>query len=360
MTQTESIHTVREKLPRWYTRHSRNLPWRKSRDPYAVWVSEIMLQQTRVDQASPYFERFMKKFPTVFKLAAADQEEVLKAWEGMGYYTRARNLHAAAKRVVDEYNGRLPDTAEELAKLPGIGRYTAGAIASIAFGLDEPVLDGNVARVLTRVFAIADDPKEVKTQKRLWSLARKMIPRGRAGDFNQALMDLGATICTPRKPDCASCPLSGICLANRRGKQERFPFKRPKKPVPHRTIVAGVIGKSGKVLIDQRKPEGLLGGLWEFPGGKKEKGETLKQAVAREIREEVGIEVSVGRRMTLVNHAYSHFKITLHVFECSHESGRARAIGCKAVKWVRPEELGRYAFPAANHKILKLLREVNR
>ncbi|MHC4946251.1 MAG: A/G-specific adenine glycosylase [Planctomycetota bacterium] len=356
LPREQQIAIVQKKLPRWYGRHRRSLPWRKSRDPYAIWVSEIMLQQTRVDQATPYFDRFMKRYPTVQDLAVADQEAVLKSWEGMGYYSRARNLHRAAQIVAEELEGYLPKDTEALRKLPGIGPYTAGAIASIAFGLDEPVLDGNVTRVLTRLFAIGTNPAATNTRKRLWALARKIIPPGKAGDFNQALMDLGAMICLPRNPLCEDCPVLEACRAFRAGNPERYPRKKPRKPVPHETIVAGIIWKKGRILIARRKPEGLLGGLWEFPGGKKEGGETLENALKREILEEVGVKVAIDGLLTEVTHAYSHFRITLHAFECTFLAGRARALGSDAVKWIRPAELDRYAFPAANHKIIEALR----
>jgi len=251
----------------------------------------------------------------------------------------------------------LPDTTKALIKLPGIGLYTAGAIASIAYDLDEPVLDGNVTRVLCRLFAIKEDPKETGIQKKLWNLASKMILPGRAGLFNQALMDLGAMICLSQNPQCTACPLEEVCKACLQNLQELLPKKGVRKPIPHKTIVAGIIWKKDNILIDQRPPKGLLGGLWEFPGGKKEKRETLKEALIREIREEVGIEIQVDRRLIVVKHAYSHFKITLHAFECTYLSGRAKPIGCKALKWVKLEELNRYAFPAANHKVLMALRE---
>ncbi len=351
------IRAVRTALRRWYRRRRRDLPWRRRRDPYAVWVSEIMLQQTRAATVERYYAPFLRRFPDVRILARARRDAVLKAWEGLGYYGRARNLHRAARTVVRERGGRLPRDVDELRRLPGIGACTAGAIASIAFGADEPVLDGNVARVLSRLFAVAGLPRAPQTARRLWKLARELLPPGRAGEFNQALMDLGATVCTPRRPDCPGCPLSSSCAAFARGRPERYPRKRPRKALPHHTIVAGVIWKRGRLLIDRRPDEGLLGGLWEFPGGKVRPGESLIDALRREVSEEVGLTVRPGAKLIAVRHAYSHFRITLHVFECDWLSGRARPIECAAVRWVRPGDLARYAFPAANHKVIAALRE---
>jgi A/G-specific adenine glycosylase len=356
MKRTDQIQTMQTKLLAWYDRHHRDLPWRRTRDPYAVWLSEIMLQQTQVATVIPYYERFLKNFPHVETLANAPLDRVLKLWQGLGYYSRARNLHQAAQTIVSNHNAHLPPTVEELQSLPGIGRYTAGAIASIAFDLDEPVLDGNVERVLCRVFRIKTPPKESATHKKLWSLARSIVPSGHAGFFNQALMDLGATICTPKNPDCNHCPVCDLCNARKYNEQNDLPVKTHRPPTPHYEVVAGVIWKNEKILIDQRKPEGLLGGLWEFPGGKLEKGETLEEALAREVREELGIEISVGQELIVVKHAYSHFRITLHAFECRFRSGKVHAVQCVAFKWVSLDELDRYAFPKANEKIISALR----
>jgi A/G-specific adenine glycosylase len=359
MRQGQTLKKIQGTLLRWFAKHRRDMPWRRTRNPYAIWVSEIMLQQTQVETVKPYFMGFLRRFPTVRALAKAPLGAILKAWEGMGYYSRARNLHCAAKIVVSDYEGRLPRSLSELLKLPGVGRYTAGAIASMAFGQDEPVLDGNVTRVLCRVFRIRENPRTAITQGKLWSLARQLIPAGKAGLMNQALMDLGATVCVPQSPRCSVCPLNRkpcLCLAGLNNEQGALPFKVKKKPVPHYDIVAGVIWKGHRILIDQRKPHGLLGGLWEFPGGKRRPGESLEAALVREVGEELGIKVRVFGHLTTVRHAYSHFRITLHVFECRYVSGRPRALGCAAWRWIRLRDLDRYAFPAANHKIIAALR----
>ncbi len=356
MNRAEQFAHVRARLLRWYARKARDLPWRRRSDPYAVWVSEVMLQQTRAETVGAYFERFMERFPDVQALAAAQVGEVLKVWEGLGYYSRARNLHRAARIVVRDLRGRAPETLEGLRALPGIGRYTAGAVASIAFGLNEPVVDGNVERVLARVFALRTPLKEARTQKRLWSLARRLIPDGRASEFNQALMDLGATVCTPRKPRCDVCPLAGACRARAKGDPETLPRRTPKRPVPEVEAVVGVVLRGGRLLLGRRPVEGLLGGLWELPGGKIEPGETHAEALRRELREEIGIEVRTGEHLCTVRHAYSHFRVVLHAYFARHLRGRARAIGCDEVRRVPLDHVGELPLPRATHRILVHLR----
>ena len=253
------------KLIKWFEANARELPWRWRRTPYRVWLSEIMLQQTQVDTGIPYFRRFTARFPTVKALADAPLDEVLKVWEGLGYYARARSLHRAAQVVSRERGGRFPKTVEGLMRLPGVGRYSAGAIASLAFGVDAPVVDGNVARVLCRIFAIERDPRDRRTRDELWSLAGSLLPPGQAGKFNEALMELGATVCTPRAPKCGACPIAALCEARRRGLQEQLPVRFPRKVIPHYDVTAAVIRRRGRVLIAQRPPEGMLGGLWVSP-----------------------------------------------------------------------------------------------
>ncbi|MBC8378960.1 MAG: A/G-specific adenine glycosylase [Planctomycetes bacterium] len=343
---------IQKPLLRWFRVNARVLPWRKDRTPYAVWVSEIMLQQTQVVTVIDYFNRFIKRFPTVEKLARAKQDTVLKLWEGLGYYSRGRNLHKGAKLIVADYNGQLPNTIEELQKIPGIGRYTAGAIASIAFNKPAPILDGNVIRVLCRVFRIKSNPKETATKNKLWKLADELVHTKHPGDFNEAMMELGALVCTPSNPKCPLCPLNKDCEAFKHSEQESLPFKQKQAPLPHYTIVVGIVYKDGKILIDKRKQNALLGGLWEFPGGKKQKHETFKEAVIREVKEETGVAIEVGKRLCIVKHTYSHFKITLHAYLCEHKNGTAKPLGCDAVKWVSLNELTKYAFPGANIKII--------
>lgn len=326
----------------WYAQHARSLPWRGHPDPYAVWVSEIMLQQTRVETVIPYFERWMARFPTLAALAAAEEQDVLQAWEGLGYYSRARSLWRAARQVMLESNGQLPSNTEELSRLPGIGAYTAGAIASMAFGRDEAALDGNIRRVLARLFNVAVPARSPEGERALWHLARQHLPPGRAGDFNQALMDLGSQVCTPRAPACPACPLRMDCQAQALGLQEQRPVLAKKPPVPHYLVTAAVIQRDGRVLLARRPSAGLLGGLWEFPGGKVEPGESLPQALRRELREELGVEAEIGPETGVYRHAYTHFKVTLHAFRCALLSGEPQPLAASELAWALPADLPRY------------------
>ena len=342
---------ISKRLVRWYAAHARDLPWRKTRNPYRVWVSEIMLQQTQVDTVIPYYRRWLKRFPTLKSLAEAPLAEVLSLWEGLGYYSRAHNLHRAAQKIMAEFGGRLPQEVVSLQTLPGIGRYTAGAIASIAFDADAAVLDGNVKRVLARVFNLTDDVKSPAGETKLWALAESLVPPGRAGDFNQALMDLGATICTPQNPTCLLCPLLGLCKAQRLGLQHLRPVVKKKAPPPHYTVTAAIIRHRGRVLITQRPVDKLLGGLWEFPGGKREPGESLADCLKREIKEELAMKIAVGEQRLTLKHAYTHFIITLHVFEAQWVSGTPRAIDVADFKWVRPGRLSEFAMGKTDRAI---------
>jgi A/G-specific adenine glycosylase len=351
----QDVPYMRRKLLRWYAREARDLPWRRTKDPYRIWMSEIIMQQTRIDQGLPYYERFIEAFPTIHDLAAAPIDQIMKLWEGLGYYTRARNLHQAAQLIVEKYNGELPRDPELLQLLPGIGRYTANAIASICFDANVPVLDGNVKRVLSRLFDVTRSIDEPKTEERLWILARALVTMSTPGDSNQALMELGARVCTPRKPDCPNCPLEKYCEAWAKGVQELRPVRSAKKAVPHREIVVAAIEHEGKYLLGKRPPEGLLGGLWEFPGGKVEPGESHADALVRECREELGIEVKVGGLVAAVNHAYTHFKVTLNVYRCHLIEGTPRPKQHTELMWASPHEFDALAFPKANHKFLKLL-----
>lgn len=365
MQTMSELTTIVKPLLHWWDADHADLPWRRSKNPYAIWISEIMLQQTQIATVIPYYERWMTQFPTIQDVAAASLDDVLKLWEGLGYYSRARNLHAAAQQVVNENNGRIPTTAKQLQTLKGIGRYTAGAIASIAFDEPAPVLDGNVIRVFSRLTDLADDVTISTTKKHLWQLAEAIVPAKRAGDFNQALMELGQQVCVPQKPMCLLCPLAEHCLARQRGTQLERPIKPPRKNTPHYDVVAGIIWEQGtaapdrnaRFLIAKRPLNGLLGGLWEFPGGKQEEGETLPEALQREITEELDMTIKVGAFQTSVKHAYTHFRITLHAFHATHINGIPQHLGVADHAWVTLEELEQYAFAVTDQKIIISLQE---
>lgn len=345
-----------QKILTWYSQHCRVLPWRGHPDPYAIWVSEIMLQQTRVETVIPYFKRWMDRFRGFQELAASSEQEVLSQWEGLGYYSRARNMHKAARIIVEKYGGELPSNLTELRKIPGIGRYTAGAIASIAFGLDAATMDGNLRRVFSRVFNV-DEPADSSTgEKILWGLAEKHLPKGSAGDFNQALMDLGATLCLPHNPACPRCPLRGMCKAYALGIQEQRPLSKPNARVPHYFVTAAVIDRKGKILLAKRPSKGLLGGMWEFPGGKVEKGESMEACLSREIREELGVEIHVGKKFGIYQHAYTHFRITLHAFLCKLIKGEPRTVEVAGLAWAHPNELDDYPMGKVDRQIARRLQ----
>jgi A/G-specific adenine glycosylase len=340
-------------LLKWYAAGHRQMPWRGHADPYAIWISEAMLQQTRVETVIPYFNRWMGLFPNIETLANASEQQVLSAWEGLGYYTRARNLHKAAQVVCQNYHGELPRSAEELMHLPGIGPYTAAAIASIAFGQDEAVLDGNVKRVLSRAFNLDFPVNSPTGEKAFWQAARELVPHGKAGDYNQAVMDLGAVICTPHAPSCSQCLISQDCEANKLSLQNERPVMLAKAPVPHHLVVAAVLRQGECVLIARRPSEGLLGGMWEFPGGKVEAGETLPQALQREILEELGIEIEVGGQLGIYHHAYTHFRVTLHAFTVTHRAGTPQPLHATELQWVPIAQLPEFPMGKIDRMISK-------
>ena len=346
---------ARESLLSWYAKAGRDLPWRKGCDPYDIWVSEIMLQQTQVKTVIPYYLRWLAQFPTIEQLAKADLQQVLKAWEGLGYYTRARNLHRAAQEVLQHHGGVFPTELEDVLALPGIGRTTAGGILSAAFNQPVAILDGNVKRVLARLVALP--VPQAKATNQLWELSETLLDREHPKDFNQALMDLGATLCTPKHPNCPSCPWIPYCQAYNLGMQSQLPMRETSSPLPHKAIGVAVIwNEQGQILIDRRRPEGLLGGLWEFPGGKIEPGETVEECIKREIQEELGIDIAVGDRLITIDHAYSHFRVTLTVHHCRHLAGVPQPIESDEIRWVTLDEIDQFPFPKANTQIIAALR----
>lgn len=340
-----------QRLLDWYHAYARRLPWRGLSDPYAIWISEIMAQQTRVDTVIPYFLRWMERFPNVQTLAKADEQDVLAAWEGLGYYSRARNMLKAAQIIHSEFDDQFPLKREDLEKLPGIGRYTGAAITSIAFHQPEPVLDGNVKRVLSRVFDLAVMVNTSAGEKKCWELAEQLIPEEQPGDYNQAVMELGAMVCTPRSPLCGQCPVSDLCQSFALGNQAQRPVMQPKPAVPTYTVAAAVFKRGNAVLIARRPSKGLLGGLWEFPGGKMEPGETLPLALVREIKEELGVEIRVGEPLGEYKHAYTHFKVRLTAFACELDGSEPQPLEASEIRWVPLADLEQFPMGKIDRSI---------
>ncbi len=314
-----------------------------------------MLQQTQVGTVIPYYQQWLEQFPDVFTLAQADIQKILKAWEGLGYYARARNLHKTAQILAVKYQGQFPMTVAEYMALPGIGRTTAGGILSHAFNQSVPILDGNVKRVLARMIALEVPPNEDLNQ--LWQLSEALVDIDQGRKFNQALMDLGATVCTRTRPQCGGCPWQPYCCAYNKQLVDQIPKRKMSAPSPHKQIgVAVILNSDGKILIDRRPSDGLLGGLWEFPGGKIEPGETPEACILREVQEEIGITVKLTEPLMTLKHAYTHFRVTLQVYLCQYLAGEPQAIACEEVRWVTLDDIDQYPFPKANTKIIAALK----
>ncbi|MGA0369461.1 MAG: A/G-specific adenine glycosylase [Kiritimatiellia bacterium] len=345
--------TVRNSLLPWFSASARDMPWRRVRTPYTVWISETMLQQTRVETVIPYFNLWMRIFPDCERLASADLEEVLKCWEGLGYYARARNLHHAAGQVVERFGGQIPSDPEGLRSLKGIGPYTLHAILSLAFDQPYAVLDGNVERVLTRFCAIDRDIRKPQVKKQLQTLATRMLADHPPALFNEAMMELGATVCLPANPRCGVCPLAPVCRGTRTGNPEQFPVKSKRAPVPTVQVGAGVVWRDDETfLIARRKPEGMLGGLWEFPGGKVEPGEKMEDCIARELLEELGIRLRVEKELLRVRHSYTHFHLRMQVHHCRWQGDEPRALDCADYRWVRLADCRKLPFSRADLKVI--------
>ncbi|HUN54103.1 MAG TPA: A/G-specific adenine glycosylase [Smithella sp.] len=337
----------------WYRRNQRSLPWRDTSDPYRIWISEIMLQQTQVDTVIPYYQRFLKDFPTVSSLARARLQEVLKAWENLGYYSRARNIHAAARMIVEKFDGRIPDNLEDIKSLPGIGQYTAGAILSIAYGQAHPAVDGNVRRILWRLYAVRKPVDDTREQRRLQKLAASLIPVKYPGDFNQALMDLGAMICKAKKPECSRCPITRHCVARQSDLQNVLPITGKTAAIPHRFATAAVIRNSkGKMLVVQRPASGLLASLWKLPGGFIEDAKNLEKGLKCCVKEELDIFIRPIKLLASANHTYTHFRITLQAYECVFLKGIPRPIECQDCRWVSPGNLKKLPMSKIDRTIL--------
>ena len=344
---------LNRQLLTWYRRNQRSLPWRETSDPYRIWISEIMLQQTQVDTVIPYYHRFLKAFPTVSSLARAPLQDVLKVWENLGYYSRARNIHAAARVIVEKFSGRIPDNLEAIKTLPGIGQYSAGAILSIAYGQAHPAVDGNVRRILCRLFAIRKPIDDAQEKKQLFELAASLIPARHPGDFNQALMDLGATICKPKNPDCSRCPVANLCQAQLNNLQNVLPIIRKAPAIPYRQAVAAVIRNlDGLLLVVQRPASGLLASLWKLPGGFIKAGEDTEKSLRRSVKEELGISIRTGKHLTSVNHTYTHFRITLHAYECRLLKGTPKPLECQNWRWASLTDLKKLPLSKIDRMIL--------
>jgi A/G-specific adenine glycosylase len=348
---TRDKRLFQQHLFTWYRQYARDLPWRRLVDPYAIWVSEIMLQQTRVETVLPYFKTWMQAFPTITELAEASEQEVLSIWEGLGYYGRARNLHRAAGEVVRDHGGILPRDMRALRALPGIGRYTAGAIASIAYGMNEPVLDANVKRVYARIFDLRLAVNSPRGEKWLWETATDNLPDTKAGTFNQALMDLGASICLPRNPACSHCPVQEFCISNAKGSQDLRPVHNPGKETPHHIQAAGAILKAESVLLARRPSNGLLGGMWEFPNGRVHAA--AEENLASALLSEYDLIVRPISRLQPVKHAYTHFKVTVHPFVCELVSREEN----KNLTWIKLDRLDEYPMGKVDRTIAGMIKK---
>ena len=336
-------------LLKWYDANVHPFPWRSTRNPYQIWLSEIMLQQTQVNTVVPFYNRWVAKYPTIKLVAEANMDSLLKMWEGLGYYARVRNFHSACIAVTDRFGGRVPDNYQDFQSLPGVGPYVAGAVMSIAYNLPIPAVDGNAYRVVSRIKSINLPFNSCKNE--LVAFLSDHISLNRSGDFNQAIMDVGRELCTPKNPSCGICPIQKHCCAFVYNSVDKYPFRAKRKKKPHHLVAVGVVWKRNKILISKRKANGLLGGLWEFPGGKIKNGEDAKTCVIRKINEKLGAHVKPRRLLKQIKHAYSHFTITLNAYQCDYVSGLPRALKCDDWKWILPQQIADLPFSKANHKL---------
>tara|TARA_Y100001960_G_C14732623_1_gene858445 strand:+ start:40 stop:1086 length:1047 start_codon:yes stop_codon:yes gene_type:complete len=341
--------TLSRKILRWYKQNHQQYPWRETSNPYHIWLSEIMLQQTQAKTVIPYYNKWLKIFPSITSVAKAPLDTILKAWEGLGYYARARNFHKACIMLHEKNINTVPNTLNDFIKLPGVGEYTAAAVLSIAYKQPLPAIDTNVIRVFSRI-------KEVralfpKSKKIIFKYVQNDFLHKSPGDYNQAMMDFGRFICTNGQPKCNMCVINKFCNAFVNNSVNKFPLKIKKVKKPHHHVAVGVIWKNNKILITKRPNAGLLGGLWELPGGKILPNEQPQHCVAREIKEELNLEVSVQKKLHQIQHAYSHFSISLSAYKCKLIKGAPKLIGCVDYRWIKPEDVNKFAFPKANHKL---------
>ena len=343
------------RLLAWFEQHRRDLPWRRDRDAYRIWVSEVMLQQTQVATVVPYFERFLARFPTLADLARAEEQEVLRLWEGLGYYRRARDLHRSAGLLMDRHQGTFPSNPEALLGLPGLGEYTRNAVLSQAFDLRLPILEANSQRVLSRVLGYEEDPRQGPARRRLWQAAEQLLPRRHVGEFNQALMELGALVCTSTVPSCATCPLAARCAARQQGRQEEIPARAAP---PATTLVresAVVIRREGRVFLAQRPEAGRWASLWEFPHAPLVEDESHDRAALRVAGELAGLEIVLGPELTTIRHGVTRFQITLVCFEAEYVAGEFHPGPYVRAEWVEPAALGRYPVSAPQRRLARTL-----
>ena len=340
------------KLLNWYNESNYLMPWRESPNPYNIWISEIMLQQTQVQTVKKYYNNWMKKYPSIYNLSHADIDDILKLWEGLGYYRRAHNILETSQIIVSEYNGNIPNSYKALIQLKGIGDYTASAILSIAFEKKYPAIDGNLKRVLSRLFIIKQNNRLQDNAKKY---ALQFMINNNPGDVNQAFMDLGREICLPKKPQCNICPLNLDCKAHTTDTIDKYPMKSLKKIKPSYDVRVGVIYKNNKFLISKRKKEGLLGGLWELPGGKKRKNETNYDCLHREIKEELNIDIKIQNKIGIIKHEYSHFKINLIGYNCNYKKGNIKPLTSDGLAWIINKNIKNFAFPKSTIKLFNIM-----
>jgi A/G-specific adenine glycosylase len=344
-----------QRLRTWFRRHQRDLPWRRDRDPYRIWVSEVMLQQTQVATVIGYFERFLRAFPTMAALAAADEQEVLRLWEGLGYYRRARDLHRTARVLAADHGGRFPADPTQLRGLPGLGRYTANAVLSQAFDLRLPILEANSQRVLSRLFGRADDPRQGPARAWLWQAAEDLLPARGAGEFNQALMEVGALVCTPTAPRCDACPLAARCVARQQGLQEVIPARTLPPATTYVQEAAVVVRRGDRVLLAQRPATGRWAGMWEFPHGALEEGETPAAAARRLGPALTGLEMELGAEVLTVRHGITRYHVTLVCFEAEHVGGNFRSPFYVGGEWLAPADLAAYPVSSPQRRLARAL-----
>ena len=345
------------KLLFWYNNHKMPMPWRDDKNIYHIWLSEIMLQQTQIATVIPYYHKWLKKFPDIIDVAKANENEILKIWEGLGYYSRALNFHHACKKIIKSYNGIIPKDQNKFIKLKGVGKYIDAAVRSIGYNDIVPTIDGNVNRVVSRLLCLDKPPQNKYTE--IYNFLISIIDRKNPGDFNQALMDLGRNICKPKKPLCQDCPIKNYCAAYQNNQISQYPIKIESKKNPHFNIAVGVIWKGNDILITKRKLGGLLGGLWEFPGGKLNNNESSEECIIREIYEEIGIQIELKSFISNIKHQYSHFSISLDSFHCIYKYGVPKPKTASDMKWISPKEISKFAFPKANHKFINEIPNYN-